>query len=297
MLTFEHVRKFIFSDFSLHVSKGIVVGVIGPSGAGKTTLLRLAGGLLKPEEGEVYTLQKNPVEQRNALGVHMGCLLERLLIFDEQASVWDNMQNLRIIHRMTDAAFQIEYVELSQKFGIQEFQHSAVQDLSLGQRRRAELVAILLHRPELLLLDEPTNGLDENAKQVLQEILRSRVKEGMTVVMASHNMREISDVCDRIVLLDQGQLLYYGEENLLLRKYAPMDRMRLKLSGALPDMDDLPITEYIIEGEELRLTYNSNHISSSKILEELLKQTSVSEVSIQKADLAEVIFAIKEGKK
>jgi len=294
MLSFEQVNKFIVSEFSLHIPKGVAVGLIGPSGAGKTTLLRLACGLLQPETGDVYTLQKSPVEQRSVLSPRIGCLLERMPVLDEEASVLDNLKNLQIIHRMSDAAFDTEYRALAEAFGIREFEHSIAQGLSFGQRRRAELAAVLLHRPELLLLDEPTNGLDENAKKALQEVLLERVRQGMTLVFSSHNMREVSGICDRIVLLEQGKLLYYGEEGALLRKYAPMDSMRLKVSGAIPDMEDLPVAKYAIEGDELVLYYNSNHITASEILEVLLKQISIREVSVQRPELSDVIFAIHE---
>ncbi len=293
MVSFEHVSKFILSDLTLHIPKGVAVGVIGASGAGKTTLLRLACGLLAPEQGEVYTLQKSPVEKRTLLGPRMGCLLERVPVLDEYCSVVDNFKNLQIIHRLSDVEFKAEYCLLAEKFEIREFEHSQVKSLSFGQRRRAELAAVLLHRPELLLLDEPTNGLDENSKKALQEVLEERVKQGMTLVVASHNMREVSGICERIVLLEQGKLLYYGEERALLQQYAPMDSMWLKFSGTVPDIEDLPVAKYVVEGEELLLTYNSNYITASEILEVVLKQTSIREVSIQKPDLADVIFAIK----
>ena len=294
MLSFENVSKFIVSGFSLHIPQGVAVGLIGRSGAGKTTLLRLACGMLAPESGEVYTLQKNPVEKRSVLSRRIGCLLEKMPVLEEEESVADNLKRLQIVYRMSDREFEEEYGVLANTLGIREFEHSMVQGLSFGQRRRAELAAVLLHRPELLLLDEPTNGLDETAKQALQEVLQERVKQGMTLVFASHNMREVSGLCNRIVLLEKGKLLYYGEEGALLRKYAPMDKMRLKVDGVLPDMEDLPVGKYMLEGDELVLTYNSNHITASEILEELLKQTSVREVSIQKPDLADVIFAIGE---
>lgn len=296
MLSFEHVSKFILSDVTLHIPKGVAVGVIGASGAGKTTFLKLACGLLQPEQGAVYTMQNNPVEKRSHLSTRLGCLLERMPVLEEHSSVADNFRNLQIIHRLPEREFETEYKLLAEKFGIRELEHMQVKGLSFGQRRRAELVAVLLHRPELLLLDEPANGLDETAKKALQEVLEERVRDGMTLVLSSHNMREVSGICERIVLLEQGKLQYYGEERALLRKYAPMDSMRLKFSGKVPDMEDLPVANYVIDGEKLVLTYNSNYITASEILEVVLKQTSLREVSMQKPDLADVIFAIKADK-
>ena len=108
MLSFELVSKFIISGFSLHIPKGMAVGLIGPSGAGKTTLLRLASGVLAPESGEVYTLQKNPVKNRTALGPRIGCLLERMPVLEESVSVLDNLRNLQIVHRMSEKEFEEE---------------------------------------------------------------------------------------------------------------------------------------------------------------------------------------------
>lgn len=294
MLSFNHVSKFIISDISIHIPKGVAVGIIGASGAGKTTFLKLACGLLSPEAGEVYTLQKNPVENRASLGKYIGCLLERMPIFDEERSVEENLKDLQIAYQLTEAEFTKQYEILAARLGIQTFEQMQVKSLSFGQRRRAELVACLLHCPKLLLLDEPSNGLDENAKQTLRELLHERMKQGMTVVLTSHNMHDVSELCGRIVLLEQGKLLYYGEENSLLRNYAPLDTMSLKINGKLPDMEELPLQNYVVDGEKLILTYNSNYITAPEILEVILRQTSVLEVTIRKPDLADVILAVKK---
>lgn len=297
MLSFEHVGKFVLSDISLHIPKGVAVGIIGASGAGKTTFLKLACGLLAPEEGKVYTLQKCPVEKRSQLGPRIGCLLERMPMLDEYSTVADNFKNLQIIHRLSAEVFAKEYDSLAERLEIRQFENDLVQNLSFGQRRRAELAAVLLHRPDLLLLDEPTNGLDENAKNSLQELLQERVEDGMTLVFSSHNMREVSGICQRIVLLEDGGLLYYGEEAALLRRYAPMDSMRVRFLGELPDFEDLPVAKYMLKEGEAVLSYNSNYVTASDILEVIVKQTAVQEVSIQKPDLADVIFAMKEEKR
>ncbi len=293
MLSFEHVSKFILSDITLHIPRGVCVGIIGASGAGKTTFLKLACGLLAPTKGTVYTLQKDSIEKRTEICPRIGCLLERIPILEEYETVEENFRKLQIIHRIPEEKFRTEYAFLKERFGMREYEHVAVKSLSLGQRRRAELAAVLLHRPELLLLDEPVNGLDENAKQILKEILQERVCQGMTLVLTSHNMREVAGICERIVVLEQGKLLYYGEQATLLKEYAPMDRMCLKLTGELPDMEDLPLEEYCFEEDRLVLTYNSNYVTAAEIMEVLLPQTSIGEVSIQKQELSEVIFAIK----
>ncbi len=293
MVSFDKVSKFILSDVTFHVPKGTAVGIIGASGAGKTTLLRLVCGLLAAEQGNVYTLQKNPVEHRAELGKRMGCLLERMPLLNAELSLADNFKERKIIHRMSELQFLEDYVPLAERFGIQNCGQEQVKALSFGQQRRAELVAALLHRPELLLLDEPTNALDENAKNILKEVLEERKKEGMTVLLTSHDWKTVSGLCDRILVLEKGNLLYYGEEAALLRRYAPMDVMKVRISGGVPDLEDLPVTRYEVQGEELILTYNSNEVTASTILEVLLKQVGIKEVNIEKQNLADVIFNIK----
>ena len=289
MLDLELVSKFILSNITVHIPKGISVGLIGASGAGKTTFLKLACGLLSPERGNVYTFGKNPVENRSLLGKKMGCLLEKAPLFHGERSVLDNFRELQMVHRMPETEFLKEYRRLAECFDIGKLEQELVKNLSFGQRRMAELAAVLLHRPELLLLDEPTTGLDETAKTVLREILQERIQDGMTVVMTSHELQEVSRICQRIMVLKQGTQMYYGEEAALLRQYAPMDCMRLKLSGRLPDLEDLPVKQYTLSGEELKLRYNSNHVTAAEILEHVLRQTSVQEITIKKPDLAEVI--------
>ena len=116
----------------------------------------------------------------------------------------------------------------------------------------------------------------------------------MSVVVTSHNMEEISKLCSRIALLDKGKLLYYGEEAQLRRQFAPMDTLELKLTGGLPDLQDLPLKSYEMDGDILKVTYNSNHISSAEILKLILAQTGIAEMKIQKNGLADIIMQMKK---
>lgn len=295
MVSLDGVSKFILKDVSIHIPRGESVGLIGASGAGKTTFLKLVSGLLMPERGNVYTLEQNPLHCGQELGKRMGVLFADKPIFREVESVWDNFRSLQIIHGLSEEVFRKEYEELSKRLGFYEWERVQVKKLSLGQRRRAELAAVLLHRPELLLLDEPMNGLDANAKTVFREIVEERMKQGMTLLISSHNMADITQLCNRMAVLHQGRLLYYGSEQQLLRTYAPMDRMHLKIQGSLPDMADLPLQKYEIINDELTLIYDSNHISSAEVLNALRREITILEVSVRKSDLADAILRIEKG--
>lgn len=294
MVIFEKVSKFIISDVTFHIPEGKTVGLIGASGAGKTTLIKLTCGLLKPDLGQVYTMRKEPVLGREHCGKALSVLFADKPYLQREDTVADNFEMLKYIYGLSKEDFRKDYKMLAERlrFGCMEGQQ--VKNLSLGQRRRVEIGATLISRPKLLLLDEPTVGLDADAKQVFYELIAEKEREGVTVVVTSHNMEEISKMCSRIVLLDKGKLLYYGEEEQLRKQFLPMDTMHLKLADKLPDLEDLPLQSYEVDGDTLKITYNSNHITSAEILRLILAQTKVAEIKIRRGDLADVIVQMKK---
>lgn len=272
-----------------------MVGLVGRSGAGKTTLLKLVCGFLKADEGSVYV--DGAEQQAYSAGnrAEIGVLFTDRPIFNDAESVRDNFEVLKIAYGIAERDFEDRYIKLSAELGFGEYDRQKISSLSLGQRRRAELGAVLLNNPQILILDEPTSGLDENAKNTLRDILLKRLEEGMTVVISSHDIADISQICKRIAVLDRGKLLYYGNEELLIRQFMPMDVMEIKLEGKLPDPEDLPLDRFSLENNILTLTYNSNHITSAEILRNIMSQTSVKEVKISKSDLVDAIIKIERG--
>lgn len=289
MIFFEHVSKFILSDIDIHIPQKTALGLIGPSGCGKTTFLKLACGLLRPTGGCVHTMRLIPEKNRRKIGSMTGAFFADVPFFQREETVESNFRDIKIIHRMRDDVFDREYAALADRLGFASFAGEPVKQLSLGQRRRAELGALLLTRPKLLLLDEAAEGLDQIAKDSLRELLTERQAEGTTLVISSHNMEEISALCDRIALLDQGILRYYGDKELLLKRFAPTEVMEISFSGKLPDLEDLPVERYSIQENKLKLTYNSNYVTSAELLRHILMQTTVTAVTTRKSGLSEAI--------
>lgn len=292
MLFFEDVDKFVLSDIDIYVPQGISLGVIGPSGSGKTTFLKLACGLLKPSKGCIHTMGRIPVKKRRELGGMMGAFFADIPSFQETDTLEGNFRDVKCIYRMEDAVFEKEYAKLSERLGFCCFEKEQVKQLSLGQRRRAQLGALFLTRPRLLLLDEPTEGLDQIGKDSLRELLMERRAEGVTIVISSHNMEEISALCDRIALLEQGSLRYYGDRDLLLKQFAPDEVMEIGFSGKLPDLEDLPLKRYTLWQNKLTLTYNANYVTSAELLAHILEQTTITAVTTRKAGLADAVTGL-----
>lgn len=297
MINFENVSKFILNDISLNIPKGEIVGVIGASGSGKTTFIKLVCGLLMPEEGRVSVLGKNPVTNRQKYHSNLGTFIVGINSLNMDSTVKQNFDILKVVYGIDDEVFEERYNELSTRFEFKRYEDDVIQKLSLGQKMRVELATTLILEPKLLLLDEPNVGLDEEAKQIVNQVLREKAKEGMTIIITSHDMISISSVCTRLAIIDKGKLVYYGSKERLRSKYLPIKKMTIKYNGRIPNIDDLPIKKYEIYNDTIIFEYNDNYISSSEVLEVILSQTNVLDVTIEKSNLESIIMEIINGGK
>lgn len=293
MINFENVSCRVLNGISLNVPKGETVGLIGKSGAGKTTLVKLACGLLAPESGRVFTLGKDPVENRNLYREEISVFIAETPLLCRDDTVLQGFEMIRSVYGISKGDFAERYEALSARLSFSKYGGELVKNLSLGERMRAEIGAALIYEPKLLLLDEPNIGLDENAKSVLGELLSERRAAGMTTLLSSHDMASVPKICSRIALLDKGEIVFYGSMENLRSRYTPIDTMSLKIEGRLPDLEDLPLKKYSINGSEISLSYNSNHITAAEILRTVLRQTVVCEVGIKKPDLEDVISQLR----
>lgn len=293
MINFENVSCRVLKGVSLNIPKGETVGLIGKSGAGKTTLIKLACGLLAPESGRVFAIGKNPVENRNLYREKTSAFIAGTPFLCRDDTVLQGFEIIRRVYGISQSVFTKRYEELSARLDFSKYGRELVKNLSLGERMRAEIGAALIYDPKLLILDEPNIGLDENAKSALGQLLSERRGAGMTTLLSSHDMASVSKICSRIVLLDKGELVFYGSLENLRSRYTPIDTMSLKIAGNLPDLEDLPLKKYSINGSEISLSYNSNHITAAEILRTVMRQSDVSEISIKKPDLECIISQLK----
>ena len=293
MVICDKVNKFILHDVDLHIPQGVTLGIIGASGAGKTTFLKLISGLLLPESGSVNTFRLNPVDNKIKISNRIAVLFSDIPVFDESLSIIDCLEEIRIMYGMPQRDFDERLDYISETLGFTENLLLKTKHLSLGQKRRAELGLIFLREADLYIFDEPCIGLDQNAKAAFYKLIEEKKRQGKTILVSSHDMEDISKIADRVLLLEKGEVAFYGSKEELYKRLAPMEESFIELDGKLPDISDLEVDRYVVENDKMIIRYNSNHVSSKEVLERICKTSRVKSVSVRRASLGESIKKIE----
>lgn len=216
---------------SFQIEPGEVVGFLGPNGAGKTTTLKMLTGLIHPSGGRVQVAGQVPFRRTAPFLRQI-----TLVMGQKQQLLWDlpALDSLRIngaIYGLSDRAFRDRVTELAAMLDIEDKLTQPVRKLSLGERMKAEMLAALLHRPKILFLDEPTLGLDVNAQVAVREFLKAyNERYQATILLTSHYMADITALCDRVLLIYQGELIYDGSLEGLLTRFAPYREVKVELA-------------------------------------------------------------------
>ncbi len=216
---------------SFSIEPGEVVGFLGPNGAGKTTTLKMLTGLIHPSAGTLSVAGHIPFQRHNAF-------LRRITMVmgNKQQLLWDLPANESFaingaIYDIPESELQSRIAELSELLNLTKELSQPVRKLSLGERMKCELMASLLHRPEVLFLDEPTLGLDVNAQVAVRNFLREYNRRyNATILLTSHYMADITALCKRVLLIHQGRLFYDGPLAGIIDRFAPYREVKLDLT-------------------------------------------------------------------
>jgi len=289
-------EKTAIENLSMYIPKGVSVAVIGLSGAGKTTLFKLICGLLAPNTGRVKACGVNPVKERQRVAGRISVLFADISSLQTEQTVEQNMELIKDTFDMDKEKWAERVCYLEEIFKLRSVCNMKVKELSLGFRRRVELMAAFLRPYEVMLLDEPCIGLDALAKEAFFRLVREGRKEGKTVLISSHNMGEVDNLAQRICLLHKGKLLFFGEQEQLYRQVTPINRMELSFADKLPDMQDLPIVRYEQENLQMQVSYNANHVTAAEIIQTLMETGEIREIVMMTPTLEDVIAKTAEEK-
>lgn len=223
-------------DITFSIEAGEMVGFLGPNGAGKTTTLKMLTGLIYPSTGTVKVVGEEPFQRQPSFLQQI-----TLVMGQKQQLIWDLpiLDSLRIngaVYGLSDRQYEQRVGELTEMLSLQGKLQQAVRKLSLGERMKAELMAALLHRPQILFLDEPTLGLDVNAQVAVRNFLREyNERYQATILLTSHYMADITALCKRVLLIYQGTLIYDGSLDGLVTKFSPYREVQVELLNSLSD--------------------------------------------------------------
>ncbi len=287
-------------DVSFTVGAGEVVGFIGPNGAGKTTTLKMLSGLLHPSGGAATVAGFTPWQRDPAYLGRIGMVLgnKSQLLWD--IPPLDSYHVLAEIYRIAPADFRRTLDELVDLLDLAELLTRPVRNLSLGERMKCEMVAALLHRPDVLFLDEPTLGLDVSIQRRLRRFVREYTRRsGATVILTSHYMADVAELCARIILIHHGGLLYDGPLGGLVERLAPFKLLRLTLNppenGGAPEIA-LPDGVDVIEREGGRLVLRAARSETPALTARLLSSLPVLDLAVEDPPVEAVIDQVyQEG--
>jgi len=274
---------------SFTLNQGEIVGFLGPNGAGKTTTLKMLTGLIHPSSGNVQVAGYTPYRRQksflNKISLVMG---------QKQQLLWDlpALDSLKInaaIYNIPDKVFKTRLDELATMLSLEEQLTQPIRKLSLGQRMKAELLAALIHHPQILFLDEPTLGLDVNAQAAVREFLRDyNTRYQSTIILTSHYMADITALCPRILIINQGILVYDGELDKLLKSFADYRQVKIDLVSPLERKDLEKYGEISsIEGKEVCFSIPFAKLTSTITL--LLEELDILDFSVQDPPVEEII--------
>lgn len=275
---------------SFSIEEGELVGYIGPNGAGKSTTVKVMSGILVPDSGSCQVMGRVPWQQRVAHVAQIG------VVFGQRSQLWwdvpvlDSFELLRDIYRVSASDYQKRLCALTEILEIGGLLATPVRQLSLGQRMRCELVASLLHNPRLLFLDEPTIGLDAVSKLALRDFLKEmNQKHGVTMILTTHDMADIETLCQRVMVIGHGRLLYDGLLDGLKRQYAPERRIRAKLAGPC-SLTELPGAERLEMLEnEIIVYFRPEQVQAQEIIAQLAAACPLLDLVVEDQGVEEMI--------
>ncbi len=281
-------------DVRFTIEPGEMVAFLGPNGAGKTTTLKMLSGLIYPTRGKATVLGFTPWERPDAFRRRFS------LVMGQKNQLWwdlpaaDSFQLHREIYSLPRDRFERTLGQLTELFGVGKLTRQPVRELSLGERMKMELIAALLHEPQLLLLDEPTIGLDVVAQTTIQRCLRDyNQTRGITMLLTSHYMRDVEALCRRVLVISHGRLFYDGPLSGIIERFGSTKILRLQFEHEpVPaDLDRFgPVKR---TGPVAELHVDRSRISA--VLATILDRYAIVDISVQDPPLDQVIASVFEA--
>lgn len=292
----EYTIKKAVDDISFEINDGEIVGYIGANGAGKSTTIKMMTGILTPSSGRIIVDGVIPYENREKNAKNIG------VVFGQKTQLWwdlpvsETFPLLKDIYGVSDEDYEERMNYFKEILGLDEFFLSPVRTLSLGQRMRADLAAALIHNPKIIYLDEPTIGLDVVVKESVRKAIKDiNEKYGTTIILTTHDLNDIEELCNRIIIIDSGKKIYDGELEGVKEQFGYLTTIEIqlkdksnieKINFARFKDDDFKLK---MKESKINITFNKNNISSADIIGEVMKKSKVIDFNIKETSIEDIV--------
>ncbi len=293
-LVFAQTREVVAVDgISFCVQPGERVAFVGPNGAGKSTTIKVLAGILHPTSGDVRVGGLVPWQERQRLGYRIGT------VFGQRTQLWyhlpaaDTFDLLALVYDVEPDVHRRRRERLVEAFGIGPLLGKPVRQLSLGERMRCEVVASLLHAPQILFLDEPTIGLDVTAKAVIRDLVREESEQnGCSVLLTSHDTGDMERVCERVIVIHHGRLLLDEPVERLRREYIQRKLLTLRTAEERVTIE-LPGVRVVRQSPHLtELEVDVTVTAVEVVVQAALEASRLHDLTVEDPPMEEIIQAI-----
>ncbi|GFI24313.1 ABC transporter ATP-binding protein NatA [Lachnospiraceae bacterium] len=298
----ETITKTAVDDISFAIQKGEMVGYIGSNGAGKSTTIKMMSGILTPTSGTCVVNGLEPYKERKKNAKNIG------VVFGQRTQLWwdlplgETYTVLKEIYEVNKADFEERMTFLNDVLNLEEFMHSTVRTLSLGQRMRADLAAALLHNPKVLYLDEPTIGLDVVVKDKIRQAIREiNQKYNTTVILTTHDLNDIEELCQRIIIIDAGKKIYDSTLNQLMQDYGDncsiVFEWKQTPDARQADMLEKLSGQFAFHKQEngIQVRFHKKECTVAEMIAKIMGIVEVKDVQIKETELTDIVKRIYQG--
>ncbi len=297
----KYTDKLAVDDIDLTIEAGEAVAYVGPNGAGKSTTVKMLTGVLVPTSGTVRVEGRVPYQDRIANARRIG------VVFGQRTQLWwdlpvrDSLNLLADMHGLSAAQYAANLERLDATLGLAEILPVMARKLSLGQRMRADLAAALVHNPPIVFLDEPTIGLDIAVKDRVRVFVRQLVDEGTTVMLTTHDLGDIEDICKRLVIIDDGRIVYDGDLRTVVDTYARERTMHFEVARTPSSLAGIAARlprAAVRDGHsdlQLDVAFDPSLVSAAEVLAAVQAEVDVVDIRIDEPTIEDVVRRMYAG--
>lgn len=292
----KYERKQAVNNISFSIEQGEMVGFIGPNGAGKSTTIKMLSGILYPDRGEIRVDGYIPYKQRKDYVGRIGVVFGQKSQLQWELPVIDSFELLKSIYRIPDGVYRKNLDRFTDMLDMGGFLNQPVRQLSLGQRMRADIVAALLHSPEIVFFDEPTIGVDVTGKERIRDFIRELNRQDkVTMLFTTHDMQDIEKTCDRLVIIDEGSKVYDGTLQGIREQYGTTRQLDVEFAGEEKIAPIHKVEIIDLEDNKKRFVFENKDVHINELMNNLLNNYSVRDINISEPEIESIIRRIYSG--